>query len=64
MHVWTNKSKNCCSQKLCNAVLCKICYDSCQCDIISYIGSREDNIDDNRSRKNSSSEPDDDWYSS
>ena len=63
MHVCTKRAKYCCSQQLCNVVLCKRCYDSCQNDIISYIGSREDNIDDNRPGNNYSSEPDDDWDS-
>ena len=58
------KEKYCCSQQLCNAVLCKRCYDSCQHDITSYIGSREDNIDDNRSGNNYSSETDNDCDSS
>ena len=58
------KAKHCCSQQLCNVVLCKRFYDSCQHNIISYIGSREDNIDDNHPGKKNSSEPDDDWDSS
>ena len=39
-------------------------FHSCQHDIISYIGSRDDNIDDNCSGNNSSSETDNDWDSS
>ena len=64
---WTCGPRNAeyfCIQQLCNVVILKRCYYSCQHNIISYIGSHEDNIDDNRSGKNSSSEPDNYWDSS